>query len=68
MTLSLEDVPRIGMGTWKMGGSWERDDTHDTENIQALEYGLSLGYRLIDTAELYGGGHTEDLVGAAIKK
>ncbi len=56
------DVPVLGLGTWGMG---ERRDRRVAE-IAALRDGLDLGMTLIDTAEMYGDGATEDLVGEAI--
>jgi diketogulonate reductase-like aldo/keto reductase len=53
-------VPLIGQGTWKM----ERDDR--TQAIAALRRGLDLGLTHLDTAELYGSGEVEELVGDAI--
>jgi diketogulonate reductase-like aldo/keto reductase len=53
-------VPAIGLGTWKM----EHDGR--TEAIAALRRGLDLGLTHIDTAELYGSGHVEELVADAI--
>ena len=55
------------MGTWGMGGKYEKDPANAEESIKALRFGLELGYRLIDTAELYGGGLAEEIVGQAIK-
>lgn len=55
------------MGTWSMGGKYERDPSNYKESIEALKYGLELGFRLIDTAELYGQGLCEEIVGQAIK-
>ncbi|MBC7094433.1 aldo/keto reductase [Thermococcus sp.] len=61
-------VTAIGMGTWGVGG-WERPDySRDKENIEALRYGLELGMNLIDTAEFYASGHSEEVVGEAIKE
>ncbi len=54
------EVPVIGQGTWKM----ERDDR--AEAIRALRRGLDLGITHVDTAELYGSGEVERLVGEAI--
>lgn len=56
-------VPALGQGTWHMG---ERDAERDRE-IAALQLGLDLGLTLIDTAEMYGAGGAEEVVGAAIK-
>jgi diketogulonate reductase-like aldo/keto reductase len=53
-------VPEIGQGTWEM----ERDRA---ASIRALRVGLDLGMTHIDTAEMYGDGRVEELVGAAIE-
>lgn len=65
-TVPLKDgsvMPTLGMGTWHMG---EDPSKRDSE-IAALREGLALGVRLIDTAELYGDGSTETLVGEALR-
>lgn len=56
-------VPVLGQGTWRMG---ENPETWDDE-IASLREGLSLGMTLIDTAEMYGDGAAEELVGEAIR-
>ncbi|MCL6605204.1 MAG: aldo/keto reductase [Paenibacillus sp.] len=56
-------VPRIGQGTWNMGNSASAREAE----ISALRLGIELGMDLIDTAEMYGDGKTELLVGEAIK-
>lgn len=58
--------PYLGMGTWGMGGTWERNPSNIQESIEALQYGLSQRLRIIDVAELYGEGLTEEIVGQAI--
>jgi diketogulonate reductase-like aldo/keto reductase len=60
-------VPSIGMGTWGIGGCGSKDTSRDKEAIAALERGIQLGMWLIDTAEMYGAGHSEEVVGQAIK-
>ena len=61
-------LPVIGLGTWGIGGtSLEPDFSRDNESIQALKDAIALWYSHIDTAELYGVGHTEEIVGEAIK-
>lgn len=60
-------VPAIGMGTWGMGGYYSPDTNQDSEAIGALRRGIELGMYLIDTAEMYGAGHAEEIVGKAIK-
>jgi diketogulonate reductase-like aldo/keto reductase len=57
-----ESVPALGQGTWNMG----EDGRRRKEEIAALRLGLDLGMNLIDTAEMYGDGGAEKLVGAAI--
>jgi diketogulonate reductase-like aldo/keto reductase len=59
---SGETVPALGMGTWRMG---ENMATR-AEEIETLRLGLKLGVTLIDTAEMYGEGRTEELVGEAL--
>jgi diketogulonate reductase-like aldo/keto reductase len=55
-------VPALGQGTWNMGDS---SSTRDSE-IDALRTGLDLGLTVVDTAEMYGNGRSEELVGEAI--
>jgi len=59
---SAARIPVLGMGTWRMG---EDRGQHATE-LAALRAGIAMGYRLIDTAEMYGEGGAEELVGEAI--
>ena len=60
-------VTAIGLGTWGIGGYESPDYSRDNESIEVLRHGLELGINLIDTAEFYGAGHSEELVGEAIK-
>jgi diketogulonate reductase-like aldo/keto reductase len=60
-------VPSIGMGTWGIGGFSYKYTGKDKEAIEVLQQGIELGMKLIDTAELYARGHSEELVGEAIK-
>jgi len=60
-------IPVIGLGTWEIGGFMETDSSRDKEAVQAIKNAIKLGYSHIDTAELYGDGHTEELIGNAIK-
>ena len=62
-----ENVTAIGMGTWGIGGKESPDYSRDEESVEVLRYGLELGINLIDTAEFYGAGHSEELVGKAIE-
>ncbi|MFI6092938.1 aldo/keto reductase [Streptomyces sp. NPDC051218] len=56
-------VPALGQGTWRMGD----DPARRTEEFAALRRGIDLGMTLIDTAEMYGSGASEELVGEAIR-
>ena len=60
-------VTSIDMGTWGIGGYETPDYSRDKESVDVLRYGLGLGINLIDTAEFYGAGHSEELVGKAIE-
>lgn len=60
---SGERVPALGMGTWMMG----ENPGNRNEEIATLQHGVDLGVALIDTAEMYGEGASEQLVGEAIK-
>lgn len=56
-------IPVIGQGTWEIGDDPRKADAEQ----QALSRGLDLGLSLIDTAELYGNGRSERLVGEVIR-
>jgi aldehyde reductase len=59
---SGERVPALGMGTWKMGD----DPRQRAEEIATLRLGIERGLTLIDTAEMYGEGRSEELIAEAI--
>lgn len=56
-------LPAFGLGTWHMG---ERASQRRAE-VEALRYALDLGIQLLDTAEMYGEGGAEEIVGEAIQ-
>src|SRR6202011_2447081 len=63
-------ITRVGYGAWAIGGSgwqfaWGSQD--DNESIAAIHRALELGVNWIDTAAVYGLGHSEELVGRALK-
>ena len=66
LTLDFK-IQFLGLGTWGIGGYGEADFSQDEKSIQVIKTAIELGYSHIDTAELYGAGHTEELVGQAIK-
>ena len=55
-------IPALGQGTWRMGES----AAARAQEVAALRLGLDLGMSLIDTAEMYGEGGAEEVVGEAI--
>ena len=55
-------VPALGQGTWYLGD----DKDKRKAEIEAIQTGIELGMTLIDTAEMYGSGRSEELVGEAI--
>lgn len=59
-------VSTIGMGAWGLGNS--HDTTVRESEVKSLRRGIELGLNLIDTAEIYGEGRSEQLVGQAIKE
>lgn len=59
-------IPVLGIGTWGMGGRDKLDDTRDEKEIDAIRLAVNLGMKHIDTAEFYGEGHSEEIVGEAI--
>ncbi len=62
------DVSRIGLGAMTMAGTYTSGGgLDDAESIRAIHRALELGVTHIDTAEIYGPFHSEELVGEAIK-
>lgn len=65
-TVRLNDgssIPQLGMGTWYLG----EGQRSEAEERSALQAGIEAGISLIDTAEMYGDGRAEELVGKAIQ-
>src|ERR1700736_6313699 len=63
-------LPPIGFGAWALGGgdwahAWGPQD--DNDSIAAIHRALDLGINWIDTAAVYGLGHSEEIVGKALK-
>jgi len=57
----------VALGAWPIGGGPWWGPTDDEESIRAIHAGLDAGVNLIDTAPVYGFGHSEQVVGKAIK-
>jgi len=65
------NLTTIGLGTWAMGGGdwkWSWGPQNDAESIAAVSRAIELGINWIDTAPVYGLGHSEEVVGQALKK
>lgn len=67
--LSGREIPRLGFGTWLMGGGHDsRDPDNDDEGqISSIKFAIENGFSFIRTAHNYAGGFTEELTGRAIK-
>lgn len=59
------EVSRIAFGTWQLGGDWGSFD--EAEAIKAIRYARSLGVNFFDTAQAYGYGASERLLGRALR-
>jgi aryl-alcohol dehydrogenase-like predicted oxidoreductase len=58
-------VSEVSFGTWAIGGSWGK--TNDNESLKSLEYAIDQGVNFFDTADVYGDGHSEELLAKATK-
>jgi len=67
------DIPALGLGCWAIGGicsagevpiGWGQVD--DAESIRAIQCAVDRGIRFFDTAQAYGAGHSEDILGRAL--
>ena len=64
------EISRLGFGAWAIGGSgyeWGWGAQDDRQSVEAIERALGLGINWIDTAAFYGFGHSEEMVGRAIR-
>lgn len=63
VTINHQTLPAVGIGTWNVGDSAAQRE----EEIAAIRAALDAGAQVIDTAEMYGNGRSEQLVGEAIR-
>jgi aryl-alcohol dehydrogenase-like predicted oxidoreductase len=61
-------LPVVGLGTTGTGPLGSRDAEKDAGRVRVLREAVDLGLDFIDTAELYGGGHAEEIVGEAVSE
>ncbi|MDO8420327.1 MAG: aldo/keto reductase [Rubrivivax sp.] len=59
---SGEERPALGLGTWRMG----EDRAQRADEVRGLRLALDIGYRVVDTAEMYGNGGAEAVLGVAL--
>ncbi|SFK09371.1 Predicted oxidoreductase [Halobacillus dabanensis] len=59
------EISELSFGTWAIGGSW--GSTDDKEALKALEQAMDHGVNFFDTADVYGMGHSEELLAEATK-
>src|SRR5919197_3155921 len=66
-------VSALGLGCWAIGGPWTFNgqpagwgEVDDAESIRAIRRALELGVRFFDTADVYGAGHSESVLGRAL--
>jgi diketogulonate reductase-like aldo/keto reductase len=61
-------LPKIGFGTWRIGGDSRANPKLDAVSLAALRTALEIGYTHFDTAEVYAEGHSEELIGQALRE
>lgn len=59
-------VSEIAFGAWQIGGDWGKLD--DNESVHTLLHAYEQGVNFVDTAELYGKGHSEEVIGRSLKQ
>lgn len=59
-------VSEIAFGAWQIGGDWGQVD--DRQSVDTLLYAFEQGINFVDTAELYGKGHSETVIGQALRE
>lgn len=60
------DVSEIGFGAWAIGGGW--GETNDAESLAAMHAAVDSGVTSFDTADVYGDGHSEKLIGQLLRE
>lgn len=60
------DISEVAFGAWQLGGQWGPVD--DEDSIRTLHDAFERGVNFVDTAEMYGSGHSERVVGEALRR
>jgi aryl-alcohol dehydrogenase-like predicted oxidoreductase len=63
------EITRVGFGAWAIGGPWRFGwgEVDDDDSIAAIRRAVELGVNWVDTAAVYGLGHSEEVVGRAVR-
>lgn len=63
------EISRVGLGSWAIGGPYEFGwgPVDDEESIDSIRHGIDCGINWVDTAPVYGKGHSEEVVGRALE-
>jgi len=64
---SAIQISALGVGCWAMGGTDWGGETEDRESLRSLQIALDMGVNFFDTADAYGGGRSERVLGQALK-
>ncbi len=64
---SPKEVAEIGLGTWQLGGT-EWGDVSDDQALETLRAAAAEGVTFLDTADIYGGGRSEELIGRFLRE
>jgi aryl-alcohol dehydrogenase-like predicted oxidoreductase len=64
------ELTAVGLGTWAIGGPWQYGwgPQEDKDSIETILHAVELGVNWIDTAAVYGCGHSEEVIGQALKQ
>jgi diketogulonate reductase-like aldo/keto reductase len=62
------NLPKVGFGTWNIGGGYRAERQRDQSSLRALRSAIEIGYTHFDTAEIYAAGHSEELLGRALRE
>jgi aryl-alcohol dehydrogenase-like predicted oxidoreductase len=64
------NISTVGLGAWAIGGDWVRGwgPQDDGDSIAAIRHAVDLGVNWVDTAAVYGFGHSEEVVGRALRE
>jgi aryl-alcohol dehydrogenase-like predicted oxidoreductase len=63
---TARNVSEIGFGAWAIGGGW--GETDDRESLAAMEAAVDAGVTFVDTADVYGDGHSERLIATLMRE